>query len=148
MVKQRLHCGLQKFARQKVRQKGSSPKFLVYNTALMTAQLPQNYQEIRHDPVILGRVVESAIGAHLLNAIRGTQMELFYWREGDVEVDFVIQHGKRLIALEVKTNQESFHRSGIDSFVEKFKPTQVLLIGPKGISIETFLKTPLEKFLR
>lgn len=75
-------------------------------------------------------------------------MELFYWREGDVEVDFVIQHGKRLIALEVKTNQESFHRSGIDSFVEKFKPTQVLLIGPKGISIETFLKTPLEKFLR
>jgi len=143
-----LVCGLQKFARQKVRQKGSSPKFLVYNTALMTAQLPQNYHEIRHDPAIWGRVVESAIGAHLLNAIRGTQMELFYWREGDEEVDFVIQHGKRLIALEVKTNQESFHRSGIDSFVEKFKPTQVLLIGSKGISIETFLKTPLEKLLR
>ena len=136
-----LLTGLQKFANQSVRRKGSSPKFAVYNTALLSAQSGKSFFEAITDRVFLGRLVESAVGAHLLNSIRGTQMELFYWREGDKEVDFVLKLGKKLIAIEVKSAHESIHHSGIDSFVKQFKPDRILLVGDQGIPLKTFLST-------
>ena len=136
-----LLTGLQKFANQSVRRKGSSPKFAVYNTALLSAQSGKSFIEAMADRVFLGRLVESAVGAHLLNSIRGTQIELFYWREGDREVDFVLKLGDKLIAIEVKNGQESIHHSGIDSFVKQFKPDRILLVGDQGIPLKTFLST-------
>lgn len=94
-----------------------------------------------NDRLFLGRLVESTLGAHLLNSIRGTQMKLFYWREGDREVDFVLQLGDKLIAIEVKSGQKSIHHSGIDSFVKQFKPHRILLVGDRGIPLKTFLLT-------
>jgi predicted AAA+ superfamily ATPase len=142
-----LLCGLQKYAQQIVRQKGSSPKFSVYNTALMTAQFGKTFQQVRSDHGFWGRIVESAVGAYLLNSIRGTQIELFYWREGDQEVDFVLRNGKALTAIEVKSNHDSLKSSGMDLFVSKFKPSRVLLVGEQGIPLEVFLKTPLHHFV-
>ncbi len=136
-----LLTGLQKFANQNVRRKGSSPKFAVYNTALLSAQSGKSFLEAMADRVFLGRLIESAVGAHLLNSIRGTRIELFYWREGDREVDFVLQLGDKLIAIEVKSGRESIHRSGIDSFVKQFKPDRILLVGDQGIPLKTFLST-------
>ncbi len=136
-----LLTGLQKFANQRVRRKGSSPKFAVYNTALMSAQSGKSFFEAMADPVFLGRLIESAVGAHLLNSIRGTQIELFYWREGDREVDFVLQLGDKLIAIEVKSGQEAIHHSAIDEFVKQFKPDRILLVGDQGIPLKTFLST-------
>lgn len=136
-----LLTGLQKFANQRVRRKGSSPKFGVYNTALLSAQSGKSFLQAMADRVFLGRLVESAVGAHLLNSIRGTQIELFYWREGDKEVDFVLQLGDKLIAIEVKSGQESISPSGIDPFVKQFKPDRILLVGDQGIPLKTFLST-------
>lgn len=136
-----LLIGLQKFANQNVRRKGSSPKFAVYNNALMSAQSGKSFLEATEDRVFLGRLVESAVGAHLLNSIRGTQIELFYWREGDREVDFVLRLGDKIIAIEVKNNQESIQHSGIDSFVKQFKPDRILLVGDQGIPLKSFLST-------
>jgi len=136
-----LLTGLQKFANQGVRRKGSSPKFAVYNTALLSAQSGKSFLEAMADRVFLGRLIESAVGAHLLNSIRGTQIELFYWREGDREVDFVLQLGNKLIAIEVKSGQESIRHSGIDSFVKQFKPDRILLVGDQGIPLKAFLST-------
>jgi hypothetical protein len=140
--------GLQKFSLQRLRQKGSSPKFSVFNTALMTAQSGKTFKEARKDHAFWGRLVESAVGAHLLNSIRGTLIELFYWREGDKEVDFVLRRGDLIIALEVKSSKQSIDRSGIDVFVNKFQPSRVLLIGEGGISLEKFFKTPLEMLFK
>lgn len=134
-----LLTGLQKFANQNVRRKGSSPKFAVYNTALMSAQSGKNFIEAMSDRIFLGRLIESSVGAHLLNGIRGTQIELFYWREGDREVDFILRLGDKIIALEVKNGQESIHHSGIDSFVKQFNPEKILLVGDQGIPLKTFL---------
>ncbi|MFH0898370.1 MAG: AAA family ATPase [bacterium] len=139
--------GLQKFAKQRVRQRGSSPKFAVFNTALMTAQSNKTFQDAREDRSFWGRLIESTIGAHLLNSIRGTQIELFYWREGDKEVDFVLKHGDNVTAIEVKSGPENFNKSGIDLFVKKFEPNRVLLVGEQGIPVINFLKTPIEEFL-
>lgn len=136
-----LLTGLQKFANQKVRKKGSSPKLAVYNNALLSAQSGKFFHEAMADKVFFGRLVESAVGAHLLNGIRGTQIELFYWREGDREVDFVLQWGDKLIALEVKSGQETLRLSGMDSFVKQFNPDRILLVGDQGIPLENFLST-------
>lgn len=135
--------GLQKYASQSVRQKNSSPKFAVYNTALMSAQSNKTFKQAQEDLVFWGRLIESMIGAHLLNSIRGTKIELFYWREGDAEVDFVMKFGDTVTALEVKSGAKNFRRSGIDLFVKEFKPNRIILVGDQGISIEEFLKTPV-----
>jgi len=138
-----LLTGLQKFAPQPVRQKSSSPKFCVLNTALITAQSMKSFKQAKADHSFWGRMVESTVGAYLLNAIRGTPIEVFYWREANKEVDFVLRYENELIAIEVKSNNDSFKESGIDSFIEHYNPKKILLVGNSGISLEQFLTTPL-----
>ena len=142
-----LLAGIQKFAIQRVRQKGSSPKFSVFNTALMSAQSGKTFEQAREDPVFWGRLIESAVGAYLLNSIRGTQIEVFYWREGDKEVDFVLRHGDSITAIEVKSGKASVNRTGIDLFNNKFKPNRIILVGDQGIPMEKFFLTPLSNFI-
>ncbi len=134
---------LQKYASQKVRQKSSIPKFCVFNTALMTAQSHVTFDQARADHQFWGRLVESSVGAYLLNAIRGTQIELSYWREGDKEVDFVLRRGEALTAIEVKSGPESWRRSGMDAFVSAFGPSRTILVGDRGLSLEEFFHTPV-----
>jgi len=66
---------------------------------------------------------------------------IFYWREGDLEVDFVLQHGDKVIALEVKSGLQNMNPSGIDLFVKKFKPNKIILVGDKGIPVIDFIQT-------
>lgn len=141
-----LIAGLQKYAQQPFRQKGSKPKFCVFNTALMSAQAGKSFKEARKNPVFWGRLVESAVGAHLLNITRGTQIEVFYWREGDKEVDYVIRYGDKITAIEVKSGRDP-DRSGMDLFISRFKPSRLLMVGAEGIPFEEFFKTPVMDFL-
>src|SRR5947208_7340798 len=97
--------GLQKYAGKAVRQRGSSPKLQVMNTALMTAQSGLSPDEARVDREFRGRLVESAVGAHLANAAAGGACELFYWRERNREVDFVVRAGRTVIAIAVKSGR-------------------------------------------
>ncbi len=139
--------GIQKFANQSVRRKASIPKFAVFNTALLSAQSGKSFIEAKSDPIFWGRLIESAVGAHLLNGSRGTQIELFYWREGSLEVDFVLRLGEKIIAIEVKSSRAAMHHSGMDAFQQQFKPKKLLLVGGQGIPLEDFLTTsPLSLF--
>ena len=138
---------LQKYASQRVRQRGSSPKFCVYNTALMTAQSNMHYRQAQENHQFWGRLVESSVGAYLLNSSRGKQIEVFYWREGDKEVDFVLKCGSSLTAIEVKSRPESFRRSGMDSFISSFKPSRIFIVGEEGFSLEEFFHTPITELL-
>ena len=144
-----LLTGLQKFSHHTVRQRGSIPKLCVFNTALMSAQSHKTFHEARNDSSFWGRLTESMVGAHLLNSIRGTQLELFYWRDGDNEVDFVLKRGNAITAIEVKSGEsESFKRTGIDRFITECKPDHVIVVGGRGITLETFLTTPVTDFIR
>lgn len=142
-----LLAGIKKYASQAVRQKAGSPKLMVYNTALMSAQSFKSFNEAQDDKAYWGRLVESACGAYLLNAIRGTPVELFYWREGHLEVDFILKKGSSLVAIEVKSGYEGIKHAGLDAFNEKFKPKACFLVGEGGLSIEEFLTTPLERLI-
>ena len=108
--------GLPKYAGQAVRQRGSSPKLQVLNTALMTAQSGLTLEEARADREFWGRLVESAVGAHLANAAAAGVCELFYWRERNREVDFVVQAGRVVTAIEVKSGRAPEAQPGLAAF--------------------------------
>ncbi len=136
-------AGLSKYAGQVVRSRGSSPKLQVLNTALMTAQSGLTLQEARADREFWGRLVESAVGAHLANAAAGGVCEVFYWRERNREVDFVVKTGRTLTAIEVKSGRPAEALPGIAAFAEAFKPKRTLLVGAGGIPVEEFLMQPV-----
>jgi len=142
-----LLMGLPKYAGRKIRQRASSPKLQILNTALMTASSRLTFDEARKDSEYWGRLVESAVGATLANGLQGTQAELFYWLEGNHEVDYVLQRGKVLVAIEVKSRRRKISLPGIEAFSNSFPIKRKLLVGPQGIPCEEFLLTPLIKWL-
>ena len=134
--------GLSKFAGQRVRQRGSSPKLLVLDTALLTASSPFTIVQARKESTFWGRVVETAVGAHLVNSVMGTNIEVFYWRDRGKEVDFVLRSGKTLVAIEVKSGLKKENLPGMESFLHQFKSAKALLVGEQGVPLEEFLSAP------
>ncbi len=140
--------GIQKFAGDEARRRGSSPKLQVYNTALMTAGLDLTPAAARADTQLWGRIVESAVGAHLANAAAAGAFELFYWRDRGREVDFVVRAGKRLVAIEVKSGRAPDTLAGMEAFSAAFKPKRTILVGGDGIGIGDFLSKDAESWVR
>lgn len=138
--------GLHKLAGQRVRQRASSPKLQVLNTALLSAQLNLTFDAAQKDRKFWGRLVESAVGAHLINSTAGTDIEVFYWRERGKEVDFILRLNKSVVAIEVKSGYSKGSFSGMDEFSRLFKPKRKLLVGGEGISIDKFLSVPATKW--
>ena len=140
--------GLPKYAGQAIRQRGSSPKLQVLNAALMTAQTGLTLKEARRDGAFWGRVVESAVGAHLSNAAAAGVCDLYYWRDRDREVDFVARAGQTLTAIEVKSGRARDVQPGLAAFGEAYRPKRKLLVGGDGIPLEEFLSRPVQHWVR
>jgi uncharacterized protein len=140
--------GLQKFAGEPVRQRGSSPKLQVFNTALMTAQSGYTLKEAASNHEYWGRLVESAVGAHLANAAAAGECEVFYWRDRGVEVDFIVRSGNSITAIEVKSSRTSNARSGLMAFGAAFRPQRKLLVGGDGVALEAFLSRPVQFWVK
>jgi hypothetical protein len=138
-----LVAGLQKYAGDVARSRGSSPKLQVLNTALLTAQSGLTLSEARSDGEFWGRLVESAVGAHLANAAAAGECALYYWRERNHEVDFVVKAGRRLAAIEVKSGRAPQAHRGLAAFAAAFKPQRSLLVGGDGIELGEFLSRPV-----
>jgi len=141
-------AGLQKYAGEAIRQRGSSPKLQVLNTALMTATSGLTLREARGDPEYWGRLVESAVGAHLANAAARGVCELFYWRDRSREVDFVVRAGRRLTAIEVRSARSREAQPGMAAFASTFRVHRTLLVGGDGIPLEEFLARPAEHWVQ
>lgn len=134
-------AGLQKYSGKKVRQRGSSPKLLVLNTGLMTASAGLTFETARNDRNYWGRLVETAIGAHLFNSLLGRNGKLQYWREANKEVDYVVSGGGKTLAIEVKSGSRKDALPGMEAFNNAHHPSQMLLIGGQGLSIEEGLSS-------
>lgn len=135
--------GLQKYAGQHHRRRSSSPKLNVLNMALMSAGSGYNKAEARADRSYRGRMVESAVGAHLANTAT-PECRLHYWRDGTNEVDFVLERGQRLVAIEVKSGSVPNKLVGMDAFAKSFGDCRRLVIGDRGIPLAEFLSYPAE----
>ncbi|TKC02606.1 ATP-binding protein [Pedobacter cryotolerans] len=132
--------GIEKFAADIIRKRSSSPKFQVHNNALISAQSNELFNEITNQPAAWGRIVESAIGAHLLNSSLIEGYKVFYWRNRNDEVDFVIEKRGKVIGLEVKSIGNILKTSGMDAFNNTFRPSKVFLIGAGGMPWQDFLR--------
>lgn len=148
-----LLTGLQKYARDDARKRGSIPKYQVYNNALLTAYKGHSFLADRTDTKLRGRWVESAIGAHILSMAEELDYKVYYWREpsrskdeSDKEVDFIIDNDGELTAIEVKSGRRGMN-SGLPAFVEAFHPKRAYIVGTGGVSLEDFLSCDIESLL-
>ncbi len=139
--------GLQKYAGAAVRRRASSPKLLALNTALMTAQSGMTMTAARRDASYWGRLVETAVGAHLASGSFAGMFELYYWRDANREVDFVVRRGRAVTAIEVNSGRTRDSLPGMEAFRAGFKPARTLLVGGDGIPIEEFLSKPPEHWI-
>jgi uncharacterized protein len=141
-----LLAGLEKFSTKILRQRASIPKFQVHNTALISSQSHDTFHSILNNPEKWGRIVESGIGANLLNYSHSGKFNLYYWREQNNEVDFVLEKDDKIIGLEIKSGFTE-KLSGITYFKKHFNPYKIFVIGKSGINWKDFIKiNPNELF--
>ena len=139
-----LLCGLQKYSIDLARRRASIPKLQVYNNALKMVYSPLTFEEVLVDRKSWGRIVESCIGAYLVSQSFVHRFEVFYWRERDDEVDFILRKKGSVIAIEVKSNAEK-KTAGLEKFKQLFQPKKAFIVGDGGISIEDFLSMDIRK---
>ena len=132
-----LASGLELFSRGQQRKRGSSPKLVLWNNALVNALSTRSFADAIGDTIWWGRLVENAVGAHLCNSLNSVEYTITYWREGDHEVDFVIARGRDVWAIEVKSGR-SGKASGLARFRLRYPEARVLLVGGAGIPLEEF----------
>jgi len=113
----------------------------------MTVTSGASPDEARSDREFRGRLIESAVGAHLANAASAGECELYYWRDRGQEVDFVAKAKSRLTAIEVKSGRAPQAHPGTEAFAAAFKTKRRLLVGGDGISVEQFLSRPVPEWL-
>lgn len=138
-----LLCGLQKYSVDNARKYNSVPKFQVFNNALLTAYKGRSFEKDCTDTKVWGRWVESAVGAHLISRADELGYSVYYWRERNDEVDFVVTCQDKCYAIEVKSGRRSMN-SGLPAFNVKFSPTSAFVVGTQGVSLYDFLTSDLE----
>jgi predicted AAA+ superfamily ATPase len=138
-----LASGLERYSRGQVRRRGSSPKLVLWNNALVNAPSPLGFRQALADGAWWGRLVENAVGAHLLNGLHGPQWNVAYWRENGDEVDFVVSRGARSWALEVKSGRGG-KAAGIAAFRRRYPKAGAWIVGETGVPLAEFLARPAE----
>jgi predicted AAA+ superfamily ATPase len=141
-----LLVGLQKYSGTEHRQRGSSPKLVVLNACLSSVHSGYTKAEALADRTYWGRQVESVVGAHLYNS-GAPDIKLYYWRDSPYEVDYVIERGPKLAAVEVKSGVASGSASGLVAFQHRYKHAKRLVVGGEGIPLTEFLSHPAEYWL-
>ena len=133
-------CGLMKYSGSQLRRRRSSPKLQVFNNALLTVNLGRSLADVRQDAGLQGRLVESAVGAHLVNLARGEYAQVFYWRDGNCEVDYVVEIDGRLLAIEVASSPRH-SQAGLLRFAGLYPQAERIMVGPGSLPVEDFLQT-------
>lgn len=136
--------GLQKYSIDTARRKASIPKLQVYNNALKTVYSPLTFEQAITDRKAWGHIFESGIGAYLISQSFVHRFEVFYWRERNDEVDFILRKKGSVVAIEVKSNAEK-RTEGLEKFRELFKPQKSFIIGDGGIGAEEFFSMDIKR---
>ena len=137
-----LLAGIENFTTDKVTQRASSPKFQVYNNALLSVQRNESFSEALAKPELWGRMVESSVGGYLINQSFAVGYKVYYWRHRSDEVDFVLERRGKVIGIEVKSGHRQ-KLTGLKAFNEIFHPDKTLLVGKDGMPWQEFLLMPL-----
>ena len=143
----KLLTGLPKFVMDASRKYRTIPKLQVYNNALLTALTEGiSYGKVFTDPQQWGRWVESAVGCYLLDKADELDCDLFYWREDNEEVDFVLRRADKLLAIEVKSGKRQSN-SGLSTFRQMYNPQHSLVVGGQALPLEDLFKGDIASLL-
>lgn len=137
-----LLTGLHKYAFDEARKRQSVPKILTYNNALMTAYRGKGLERDMADPMVWGRWVESAVGAYLLDFSEEQDAHVYYWRDRNDEVDFIVEYQGDVVAIEVKSGRRGMN-SGLPEFERRYHPYRSFVVGTDGVPLTTFLQMDL-----
>lgn len=137
--------GLELFSKGSKRKRGSSPKIILLNNALINAPSIDTYDNIMNTPSKRGWLVENAVGAHLYSSLSQTKWSMTYWRQGNHEIDFVLQNQGKVFGIEVKSGRLG-KLSGTQAFRKKYPAAQILIVGSGGIPLEEFFLAQPEKW--
>lgn len=141
-----LASGLDRFKAGRTARRGSSPKLVIWNNALVTGLGLAGFEEARADAALWGRLVENAAGAHLMNHLQAPPHEVTYWRDRSDEVDFVVRAGKKVWAVEVKSGRPG-RAPGLAAFLRRHPGSRPLIVGAGGMRLEEFFSSnPAEVF--
>lgn len=113
---------LEKYSEKTVLTKASSPKILPMAPALYYLGILDDYSAEEK-----GRVFELLVGAQLVR----TEEKVFYWRNGNDEVDFVVKRGRRVWAIEVKSGRKKTSK-GLVAFCKQFPSAKTVVITPQN----------------
>lgn len=141
---------LQNYSPSRVKEKQSVPKMQVFNNAFRNRFGTFSFDEARVDPAEWGRLVESAVGAHLANRAMTDDYELFYWRnERRQECDYVLRKGQALVAIEVKSGSVD-KTVGFEKFKEQFADnvTAAFIVGPHALPLDDFFMMDLKSLFK
>jgi predicted AAA+ superfamily ATPase len=86
--------------------------------------------------------VESAVGAHLCNNA-DANVKIQYWREGSLEVDFVVSNGRQIVVLEVKSGKAAGALPGLKEFSRRNRRCRALVVGGEELPVGEFLRYPI-----
>jgi len=143
----KLLTGLPKYVKDASRKYRTIPKLQVYNNALLTALTEGvSYEKVFTDPQLWGRWVESAVGCYLLDKADELDCNLFYWRENNEEVDFVLRRADKLLAIEVKSGKRQSN-SGLSTFRQMYNPQHSLVVGGQALPLEDLFKGNIASLL-
>jgi len=143
----KLLTGLPKYVMDASRKYRTIPKLQVYNNALLTALSEGvSYEKVFTDPQLWGRWVESAVGCYLLDKADELDCDLFYWREDNEEVDFVLRRADKLLAIEVKSGKKQSN-SGLSTFRQMYNPQHSLVVGGQALALEDLFKGDIASLL-
>jgi hypothetical protein len=140
-----LASGLELYSRGQTRKRGSSPKLILWNNALVNATALLSFEQAMADGGWWGRLVENAVGAQLLNHLQGSPWSVTYWRKGNEEVDFVVSRGARSWAVEVKSGRGR-KTSGLAAFKRQYPKAGVWMVGGGGVSLEDFFAGAVQQW--
>lgn len=140
-----LLTGLQKYSEKLMKTRASSPRLITHDTSLMVASYGRRRDLLLKEPDLRGHLVESAVGAYLLKRASEEHFEMFWWREGTREVDFVVQDGTARTAIEVKGGRMK-RLGGLDAFAKEFPGSHGLVVGSSAAPLESFLRGEVPLF--
>lgn len=143
----KLLIGLPKYVIDASRKYRTIPKLQVYNNGLLTALSDGlSYEKVRTDPKLWGRWVESAVGCYLLDKVDELDGALYYWRENNEEVDFIVRRGEKLLAIEVKSGRRQ-NNTGLGTFLQHYHPQHSLVVGGNAMPLEDLFQGDIETLL-
>ena len=138
-------CSLSKYSTNIIRSRQSSPRLMVYDTSLLVWAAGASRKNLLEIPDVRGHLVESSVGAYLLAKGKEEGFSVFWWRERQNEVDFVIEKGSALTAIEVKSGRIKQIKGNME-FLKLYPKALSLVVGAQESTLEDFLEGKIHLF--